>query len=166
MHQAQGTAAPAEVYGLLRDHHLQAMPDYDLALLAARSCGYTNAMIAEQVYKSVRMLSNDMARISQVVCVPVGIEHEVIAVGFWFGMHTANETECSVRAMRWIEDGTLFEVIRARGAAPGEALKEAPDAASKEATKEAAKEAQETQTRAGKGANLAPEASRRKRQSQ
>lgn len=96
----------------------------DLALLAARACGYSVADIAHRAYVSERAVRLHFERLEGLICEPAGVPNSQVTAGWWFGEHTRCEKRCAAAAVEMILNDTIFSVLiashgRRRGTARG-----------------------------------------------
>lgn len=102
---------PADVYALLRDHHLVALSREQQGLLAARACGWTSAEISDRTFRGARTISALVERLEDLICVPAGARRDAMVTGFWFGLHVGCAKRCAAVALSLIAENTVFAAI-------------------------------------------------------
>jgi hypothetical protein len=104
---------PREIYERIRDNHLPRLAEGDLALLAARACGYSTADIAKRTFVTERTARLHFERIEGLICEPAGVPNSPVTAGWWFGQHTNCEERCAAAAMDMILNNSVFSVLLA-----------------------------------------------------
>jgi hypothetical protein len=102
---------PREIYELIRDNHLPRLAEGDLALLAARACGFSVADIAKRTFVGVRTARLHFERVEELICVPAGVPNSPVTAGWWLGQHTNCEQRCAAAAIDMILHDTIFSVL-------------------------------------------------------
>jgi hypothetical protein len=115
---------PHEICERIRANHLPRLAEGDLALLAARACGFSVADIAKRTFVSQRTARLHFERIEGLICEPAGVPNSPVTAGWWFGEHTNCEQRCAAAAVEMILHDTIFPVLiashgRRRGSARG-----------------------------------------------
>jgi len=99
---------PHETWKLIQEHHLPTLSELESRLLAASVAGWRAPAIARRLFRDERQTRKDLARLEDLVCVPVGAERNVALLAWWLGYHRDCSRRCAAAAQEMIETDTVF----------------------------------------------------------